>query len=75
MKKIVNYFDLTGLNIFITGSSGHLGKEMALCLAKAGAHIYLNGRTKSKLLKIQSAFKKKVCRVQLHVLIFLTKNH
>lgn len=59
MKKIVNYFDLTGLNIFITGSSGHLGKEMALCLAKAGAHIYLNGRTKSKLLKIQSAFKKK----------------
>lgn len=36
-------FDLTGRTAFITGSSQGLGREIALALAQAGAHLVLHG--------------------------------
>jgi NAD(P)-dependent dehydrogenase (short-subunit alcohol dehydrogenase family) len=37
-------FDLSGLNIGLTGGGGHLGSAMALGLAKAGARVVITGR-------------------------------
>lgn len=51
MKK--NFFDLTGKIILVTGASGHLGKAIATRIAKAQAHVILNGRDEDKLNEIQ----------------------
>lgn len=37
-------FDLTGQNALITGSSDGLGRAAAELLARAGAHVWINGR-------------------------------
>lgn len=47
MKK--PFFDLSGNIILVTGAGGHLGRAIALRAAKAGAFVYLNGRTEEKL--------------------------
>ena len=36
--------ELTGKNVFITGSTRGIGKAVALAFAKEGANIVLNGR-------------------------------
>ena len=36
--------ELTGKNVFITGSTRGIGAAVALAFAKAGANIVLNGR-------------------------------
>lgn len=36
--------DVTGKNVFITGSTRGIGEAIALAFAKAGANIFLNGR-------------------------------
>ncbi len=51
MKK--PFFDLTGKVILITGAGGHLGSAIAVRLAKAGAYVYLNGRSEDKLKKVE----------------------
>lgn len=51
MKK--NYFDLSSLNALVTGAGGHLGSAIAVGLAEHGAHVYLNGRDKKKLIKLK----------------------
>jgi gluconate 5-dehydrogenase len=42
-------FDLTGKVALVTGSSRGLGRVFAKGLAKAGAHVILNGRSKETL--------------------------
>ena len=42
-------FRLDGRIAFVSGAAGHLGRAMAFALADAGAHVIVNGRTKSKL--------------------------
>jgi NAD(P)-dependent dehydrogenase (short-subunit alcohol dehydrogenase family) len=42
-------FRLDGRTAFLSGAAGHLGTAMATALARAGAHVILNGRTESKL--------------------------
>jgi NAD(P)-dependent dehydrogenase (short-subunit alcohol dehydrogenase family) len=37
-------FRLDGKSALVTGSTGHLGREIALSLARAGAHVYVNSR-------------------------------
>ena len=37
--------ELTGKNVFITGSTRGIGKAVALAFAKEGANIVLNGRS------------------------------
>lgn len=42
-------FRLDGRTAFVSGAAGHLGEAMCFALARAGAHVVLNGRTASKL--------------------------
>ena len=42
-------FGLAGRTAFVSGAAGHLGSAMAVGLARAGAHVILNGRTEAKL--------------------------
>lgn len=46
-------FDLHGRVALITGAAGYLGSEMAAGLARAGAHVFLNGRREELLLELQ----------------------
>ena len=50
-------FDLSGKNALITGSSRGLGYTMAGGLAKAGAHVILNGRNEDNLKRAVSQLK------------------
>ncbi len=40
-------FNLKNKNILITGATGYLGKEMAIALAKQGATVFINSRSKT----------------------------
>src|SRR5258705_12140131 len=42
-------FRLDGSVAFISGAAGHLGRQMALALGEAGAHLLLNGRNIARL--------------------------
>jgi NAD(P)-dependent dehydrogenase (short-subunit alcohol dehydrogenase family) len=45
--SVLDVFRLDGRTAFISGAAGHLGREMALALGEAGAH--LNGRNDARL--------------------------
>ncbi|MDC6478194.1 SDR family oxidoreductase [Candidatus Pelagibacter sp.] len=57
----MNYFNLKGMNVLITGAAGHLGKAISVGLAEYGAKVFLNGRDEKKLFKL----KKKINAVNL----------
>lgn len=42
-------FNLQNRVAFVSGATGHLGKEMVFCLAKAGAHVIINSRHQEQL--------------------------
>ncbi len=48
----MNYFDLKGMNVLVTGAAGHLGSAISIGLAQYGAKVFLNGRDKKKLIKL-----------------------
>jgi NAD(P)-dependent dehydrogenase (short-subunit alcohol dehydrogenase family) len=48
MQKGVNIFSLKGKNALVTGATGHLGSAMASILAEAGAHVFINSRSKER---------------------------
>lgn len=43
-------FSLTGKSILVTGAYGYLGRAMVSDLARAGAHVFVNGRSPEKCL-------------------------
>ena len=45
----LDLFRLEGRIAFISGTAGHLGREMAPALGEAGAHLLLNGRNDARL--------------------------
>ena len=45
MKKGIEVFDLTEKVALVTGATGHLGVDIALALAEAGAHVLVNSRS------------------------------
>ena len=48
-------FDLHGRTVLLTGSTGHLGKEIARSLARQGAHVLVNSRSQTKCNQLVSA--------------------
>ncbi|MDV7340746.1 SDR family oxidoreductase [Terasakiella sp. A23] len=44
-------FNLSGKTALVTGATRGLGYEMAKALSEAGAHVYLNGRDETALIK------------------------
>jgi len=54
----MNLFNVKGKTILITGATGFLGRELALSLAREGAHIYVNSRTSSKCIELVSTIKR-----------------
>ena len=50
-------FRLDGKTAFVSGSRGHLGQAMVVALARAGAHVILNGRDDGKLAEQEAALK------------------
>lgn len=59
MAEIVSgdLFRLDGKVAFVSGAAGHLGREMSLALARAGAHVILNGRDDGKLKDFEGELK------------------
>lgn len=57
----MNYFNLKGMNVLVTGAAGHLGSAISMGLAEYGAKVFLNGRDKKKL----SILKKKINKINL----------
>jgi NAD(P)-dependent dehydrogenase (short-subunit alcohol dehydrogenase family) len=47
--KSSELFHLNGKTVFLSGAAGYLGRQMALALGHAGAHLILNGRNESRL--------------------------
>lgn len=48
MKHFLDIFSLERKTALLTGATGYLGREMALGLAEAGAHVLINSRSKSR---------------------------
>jgi len=46
---MIGPFRLDGCMAFVSGAAGHLGREMAMTLCEAGAHVILNGRDEGRL--------------------------
>lgn len=53
----MNLFDLTGKTALITGGTHGLGMAMAVGLAKAGAHLIINGHSENKLTEAVNNYK------------------
>jgi NAD(P)-dependent dehydrogenase (short-subunit alcohol dehydrogenase family) len=58
-NKHSKYFNFSGINAFVTGASGYLGRTMCEALAEHGAKVYLNGRNAKKINAIHKNFKKR----------------
>ena len=57
--KTLNYIlGLKDKNVFLTGSTGYFGSYLSIEMAKCGANIILNGRSKEKLIKLNNKIKK-----------------
>jgi len=56
-NKHSKYFNFKGINAFVTGANGHLGKIMCEALAEHGAKVYLNGRDSKKINLMHKKFK------------------
>jgi NAD(P)-dependent dehydrogenase (short-subunit alcohol dehydrogenase family) len=50
-------FRLDGRLAFVSGASGHLGREMSRVLCEAGAHVVLNGRNETRLRDFEGEMK------------------
>ena len=57
-----NNFSLEGKSAFLSGATGYLGGEMALALAKAGAHVFINSRSADKC----EALSKRINKLGFH---------
>lgn len=46
MQKGIQIFSISGKSALITGATGYLGSAMANALAEAGAHVFVNARSR-----------------------------
>jgi NAD(P)-dependent dehydrogenase (short-subunit alcohol dehydrogenase family) len=61
----IDFFNIEGRVILVTGASGHLGAAIVKRLYQAGAFIYLNGRVNSKLEALKSEINDRSERLQV----------
>ena len=57
---------LEGKTCFLTGTSGGLGKEIALELANRNCNLFLTGRNKKKLNELKNIIKKSNDKIEIH---------
>ena len=58
-KKInMDYLNLKGKIVFITGATGYFGNSLSIAVAKKGAKVILNLRNLKKLKKLNTKIKK-----------------
>jgi NAD(P)-dependent dehydrogenase (short-subunit alcohol dehydrogenase family) len=57
-------FRLDGRIAFVSGAAGHLGRVMTRALAKAGAHVIVNGRNPSRLAHFAEELEAEGCAVR-----------
>ena len=50
-------FSLQNKLALVTGASGHLGEDMAIALAEAGAHVLVNGRNEDSVQRVVNKIK------------------
>ena len=58
MDQITQEFSLKNKIALVTGATGHLGQEMAIGLASAGAHVLINSRSIDKAKKTKDIIEK-----------------
>jgi gluconate 5-dehydrogenase len=58
-------FDLTGRNALVTGGGSGLGLAIAHGLARAGAHVVINGRNRAKLDAAAEALARDGCKIAI----------
>ena len=58
-KNIIDYFNLNGSTVFITGAYSQLGSVISEGLGICGAKVIINGKNKKKLYKLQKSLSKK----------------
>jgi NAD(P)-dependent dehydrogenase (short-subunit alcohol dehydrogenase family) len=49
MRRGLEMFSLSGMRALVTGATGHLGASISAALAQAGAHVFVNGRSKERV--------------------------
>ena len=57
---------LEGKTCFLTGTSGGLGKEIALELANRNCNLFLTGRNKNKINELKNIIKKSNDKIEIH---------
>ena len=73
--NIERMFTLKGKVAFVTGAAGYLGKAMVYALAKAGAHVILNGRDESRILALTKDMEKAGLSVEGAVFDITNESH
>lgn len=57
----------TGQTVVVTGGTAGIGREIALDFAKAGAHVYIGGRSEEKGREVVSHFPKNITFIPVNV--------
>ena len=77
-KKIImetnNLFSLENKNILLTGATGHLGTSIAWTLARVGANVLINSKTKKKCEELVKKIKEKNLKAELADFDITNKN-
>lgn len=72
-KNILDFFNLNGSTVFITGAYSHLGSVISEGLGICGAKIIINGKNKNKLYRLQKILLKK--KIQTSIACFDITNY
>ena len=67
MNEKDNFLNFKRRNILITGSSGHIGKNMALTFSDLGANLILTDKDSAKLKKLKLYILNKNKDLKLHI--------
>lgn len=64
MSQTTEAFSLVGKTALLTGATGHLGEQMAMALAFAGAKVLVNSRSRQRVASLIARLEKQDCLVE-----------